>query len=100
MLQFAPLVLMERISFDVTKENHSSGEGNSSANLNMLSAFTHVGGDILRTASVFIASMVATIGGVDPNTCDAYAAIVVSVTIVLAVIPLCMEIYKAALRDF
>jgi Co/Zn/Cd efflux system component len=69
-------------------------------NLNMLSALTHVGGDTLRTASVFIAALVSTFGGVDSSTCDAYAAIVVTITIVLAVIPLCMEIYKAALRDF
>lgn len=83
--------------FDVTTE--SEGE-HSSANLNMLSAFTHVGGDSLRTAAVFIAALVTTFGGVDSTLTDAYAAIVVSVTIVLAVIPLCYEISKAARRHF
>lgn len=64
-------------------------------NLNMTSAFTHVGGDTLRTISVFIAAFVATVTGIRGSVCDAWAAVIVSVTIVAIVIPLIKEIYKA-----
>jgi Co/Zn/Cd efflux system component len=65
-------------------------------NLNMLSAFTHVGSDTLRTVSVFIAALVATFSGYSGNLCDAWAAVVVSITICFAVIPLLSEIFSAA----
>lgn len=65
-------------------------------NLNMLSAFTHVGSDTLRTMSVFIAAMIATFSGYSGNLCDAWAAVVVSLTICFAVMPLLSEIYRAA----
>jgi Co/Zn/Cd efflux system component len=92
-----PFSLDGRVNhFDVTTEP----DGEHSANLNMLSAFTHVGGDSLRTAAVFIAALITTFGGVDSTLTDAYAAIIVSITIVLAVIPLCLEIFKAAKRHF
>ena len=64
-------------------------------NLNMISAFTHVGGDTLRTISVFIAACIATWTGIPGYLCDAWAAVVVSVTIVLMVVPLCIEIVGA-----
>lgn len=67
------------------------------ANLNMMSALTHVGGDTARTLSVFVAAVVATIAG-NSTRCDAWATVVVSITIVCAVIPLLTEIYKAATR--
>jgi Co/Zn/Cd efflux system component len=65
------------------------------ANLNMISALTHVGGDTMRTLSVFFAAVISTVGQ-PSNLCDAWAAIVVSFTICIAVIPLVKEIYKAA----
>lgn len=65
-------------------------------NLNMMSAFTHVGSDTMRTLSVFVAAVIASTTGYSGNLCDAWAAVVVSVTIFAAVIPLCAEIYKAA----
>jgi cation diffusion facilitator family transporter len=67
-------------------------------NLNMISAFTHVGGDTLRTISVFIAAAIATFTGVPGYLCDAWAAVVVSVTIVIMVVPLCIEINGAFWR--
>lgn len=67
-----------------------------SANLNMISALTHVGSDTLRTIAVFVAALIATFADVSGNICDAWAAIVVSITIFIAVIPLCNEIYKTA----
>jgi Co/Zn/Cd efflux system component len=76
-----------------------SGEGRKVSflpNLNMMSALTHVGSDTLRTASVFIAALITTVSGANGNLCDAWAAIVVSITIIFAVIPLCNEIYKAS----
>lgn len=66
-------------------------------NLNMLSALTHVGSDTMRTLSVFIAAMIASAGHQNSAKCDAWAAVVVTITIVIAVIPLCKEIYKAAI---
>lgn len=68
-------------------------------NLNMISALTHVGGDTLRTTSVFVAAVISTAFHQDSSKCDAWAAVVVSFTIVCAVIPLCLEIYKAAHRE-
>lgn len=69
-------------------------------NLNMLSAITHVAGDTMRTMSVFVAAVISSAAGVDADICDAWAAIVVSITIVIAVIPLVVEIVKAVRRDF
>lgn len=65
-------------------------------NLNMISALTHVGSDTMRTTSVFVAAVVSSAGHQDGSLCDAWAAVVVTCTILLAVIPLCKEIYKAA----
>jgi len=45
---------------------------------------------------VFIAALITTVSGANGNLCDAWAAIVVSITIIFAVIPLCNEIYKAS----
>jgi Co/Zn/Cd efflux system component len=39
-------------------------------NLNMLSAFTHVLGDTLRTVAVFTAAAVSTLTGIDGDICD------------------------------
>ena len=63
-------------------------------NLNMLSAFTHLGGDTLRTISVFIAAVVSTTSGVNADLCDAWAAIVVSITIVMIMYPLLQDIVQ------
>jgi Co/Zn/Cd efflux system component len=70
------------------------------SNLNMLSAFTHVGGDTLRTCAVFFAAVVSTASGAKGSVCDAYAAVVVTVTIIFCVIPLITEIYKASHAHF
>jgi Co/Zn/Cd efflux system component len=69
-------------------------------NLNMASAFTHVGGDSLRTVSVFVAALVATVFKVPSSICDAWATVAVGVTIVAMVIPLIIEICKAARLDY
>jgi Co/Zn/Cd efflux system component len=67
-------------------------------NLNMVSAFTHLGGDTIRTLSVFVAAVVSTAAGIPSQTCDAWAAIVVSGTIVLIAFPLVKEIMTAYAR--
>ena len=66
-------------------------------NLNMLSAFTHVTSDTLRTSSVFIAAIVSSVTGINGGIVDAWAALVVTFTIVAAIIPLSMEVRKAAI---
>lgn len=63
-------------------------------NLNMASALTHVGGDTLRTTAVFVAAVVSSTTNVNSALCDAWAAIVVTVSIVFLVIPLVREIYS------
>lgn len=63
-----------------------------SSNLNMVSALTHLGSDTLRTSAVFIAAVMSSIFHLNPDHCDAWAALVVSFTILVACIPLCREI--------
>jgi Co/Zn/Cd efflux system component len=50
-------------------------------NVNMASAFTHVGADTLRTSSVFVAAAIAALTNVPGEICDAWASIVVTITI-------------------
>jgi len=52
-------------------------------NFNMISAWTHVGGDLLRTLAVFAAALVSSITGIDGDICDAWAAIVSGITIIV-----------------
>ena len=87
----------------VNEDNNSNSSGKSDiivssgskANLNMISAFTHLTGDSMRTSSVIIAALMSTILKIPSNTCDAWAAIVCTITISFMVIPLVWEIYKA-----
>eukprot|EP00981_Chlorochromonas_danica_P005358 scaffold1084_cov250-Ochromonas_danica.AAC.9 len=65
-------------------------------NLNMISALTHVGSDTMRTTSVFVAAIIAEAGHLDSSLCDAWASIVVTISILIAIIPLCKEIFEAA----
>ncbi len=65
-------------------------------NLNMISALTHVGSDTMRTTSVFVAALISFLANQNSSLCDAWAAIVVSITILFAVIPLVTEICRAA----
>eukprot|EP01035_Chromulina_nebulosa_P020436 gene20436-26518_t len=80
-----------------TKYENSTGQPKKK-NLNMISAFTHVGGDSLRTLSVFVAAVISTLSSVPSDICDAWAAIFVTITIFALIIPLIVEIYKAATR--
>ena len=67
----------------------------SNANINMFAAFTHIGSDTLRTIAIFLAATVSTITGINSSLCDAWAAILVSATIFVAIIPLSREVYAA-----
>lgn len=77
---------------DFSCDSSGGKEGNDNQlktkNLNMISAFTHVGGDTLRSFTVLLAAMVSSTFEIDATLTDAVAAIVVSVTIVVAVMPL------------
>jgi Co/Zn/Cd efflux system component len=90
------ILVSDRMSFSIDVHDHHTPT--TKANLNMMSALTHVGGDTMRTASVFIAAVIATASNASSSLCDAWAAVVVSFTICCAVIPLINEIYKAARR--
>lgn len=89
-------ISMERQSVDFG--NKKKGLPDSTPNLNMISALTHVGSDTLRTLSVFVAAVVSYVGHVDASVCDAWAAVVITITICFAVIPLLKEIYHAVQR--
>lgn len=90
-------VLIEKyLSFSQTVEE--GAESPDILNLNMASSLTHVGGDCMRTSSVFVAAIVASSTNVTGAKADAWAAIVVTITIVFLVIPLIHEIYKDLVR--
>ncbi len=65
-------------------------------NLTMCSAVTHLGGDTMRTLSVFVAAAVTSTTSLSGNLCDAWAAIAVTVTIIILVVPLVYQIWKAS----
>jgi Co/Zn/Cd efflux system component len=65
-------------------------------NLNMLAAFTHVLGDTLRTVAVLAAAVVSTVTGIDGDICDAWAALLVALTILVLCCSLLREIVAAA----
>lgn len=67
-------------------------------NLNMISAFTHLSGDSLRTASVLVGAMVSTFAGIPSQICDAWAALAVTISIVFIIVPVAYEIVKACLK--
>jgi Co/Zn/Cd efflux system component len=69
-------------------------------NLNMISALTHVGGDTLRTSSVLVSATISSIFNLNVALCDAWAAIVVTITIFGIVVPLVREIYLAARKHW
>lgn len=72
-----------------------SGVGSMKKNLNMLSAFTHVGGDTVRTISVLSAAGISSAFGINAAVCDAWAAVAVSLTIVAISLPLIIDIILA-----
>ena len=72
----------EHVEFDNSDEDNR-------VNLNMCSAYTHVFADTLRSIAVVIASAIAElVGSVTPEVADSYAAVIVSVIILLSVLPL------------
>lgn len=73
-------------------------DGSGKANLNMISAFTHLTGDSMRTLSVIIAALISLIAKIPSNICDAWAAIVVTITICFMALPLLRELLKATTK--
>ena len=69
-------------------------------NLNMMSAFTHVSGDTLRTVAIFFSALVATLTDYSGALCDAWAAVIVTVTIFGIVGPLIKEIIVAYRKHY
>ena len=67
-------------------------------NLNMMSAFTHLTGDSLRTFSVLVGALVSTFGGISSQICDAWAAVAVTISIIFIAVPLAYEIKTACHR--
>lgn len=71
-------------------------QGSSSSNLNMMSAFIHIVGDTLRTVAIFLAALVSSVTRVDGDVCDAWAALVVSLSVLLLCGSLFVSIGAAA----
>lgn len=69
--------------------HHHQSSSISSSNLNMMSAFTHIVGDTLRTVAIFLAALVSSVTRIDGDVCDAWAALVVS----LSVLVLCGSLF-------
>ena len=78
------------------QHQQDEGAGVPKKNLNMMSAFTHILGDTLRTIAMFLAALVSTISGVEGDICDAWAALVVSITILVLCLSLVLDIVAAA----
>lgn len=69
------------------------------SNLNMVSAFTHLSGDTFRTVAVFASALVSDVfPSCSRAKIDAWAAIVVSVSILFATAPLIFGIVDTATR--
>ena len=79
-----------------SNNNNNSATAAGRKNLNMMSAFTHIMGDTIRTIAMFVAALVATITGIDGDICDAWAALLVTVTIFILCAALVVDIYIAA----
>lgn len=90
------ILVSDRMSFSIDQISTMHSHSHQKTNLNMVSALTHVGSDTMRTVSVFAAAVISSGFKQSSSLCDAWAAVVVSFTIVCAVIPLISEIYKAA----
>jgi Co/Zn/Cd efflux system component len=69
-------------------------------NLNMMSAFTHVTGDTLRTLAIAFSALTASLSEYSGALCDAWAAVIVTVTIFGIVFPLIREIWTAYCKHF
>jgi Co/Zn/Cd efflux system component len=65
----------------------------------MLSVLAHTGGDTLRTLAALAAAATATATGESGTLCDAWACILVTLTIVFLVIPLLSAIFKAYVKE-
>jgi Co/Zn/Cd efflux system component len=65
-------------------------------NLNMMTAFLHVGADTIRTVAVFAAAAVAS-SGQDSALCDAWAAVLCTITVAFIVVPVLKEVRTNAL---
>ena len=88
---------VEILKSDIAKKQRvaSLQEAQSTMNLNMMSAFTHVSGDTLRTLAIFISALVVTLTDYSGALCDAWGAVIVTVTIFGIIIPLIKEIFFA-----
>lgn len=85
---------------NTTQSNAALPITQSRKNFNMISAFSHIGGDSLRTVSVIIAATISVCTGIDGDIMDAVAAIFVSVVIIVAIFPLLISLYYEARNDY
>ena len=72
----------------------------SGLNLNMMSALIHVSGDTLRTFAIFFSALISSTSNISGDVADAWAAVIVTITIFGIVIPLIKEIFLAFKKHF
>jgi Co/Zn/Cd efflux system component len=72
--------------------NNNVSDSVSDGELNIKAAFLHVAGDTLRSASNLITSLAVIVGGADSTRADAYCALVICVTLVVAGLCMCPTI--------
>lgn len=93
----------EETTVDTTSQSNRKHESNDLAslklNINMASALTHVGGDSFRTLAVFLAACTSSITTWNPDVIDAWAALLVSISIIILVSPLIVAVTRE-LFDF
>lgn len=73
-------VIFDLISIWAFRRNVKKGAGVEGASVNMMTAFAHVGADFVRSTSTFISSLLM-FAGANTTQSDAWAAIVICVTI-------------------
>lgn len=67
-------------------------------NLNLCSAWTHVCADTMRSAAVLVAAAVAVLFHLEPDIADSWAAVAVSVIILVSLIPLLQGLCLTAIE--
>lgn len=87
---------------DESSKNGQMADGSThgSGNLNMCSAWTHVCADTLRSASVLVASLLASIfpAKLSAPQADSGATIVVSIIILVSLVPLIQGLFLTAVK--
>lgn len=100
LIDFVNIYLMGRDRYKKKEEKTGAvccaADEDEKDNLNMLSAFTHVIIDTLRSLAVMVAALMASVFHFDPDRADAIAAVVCSVLTFVSTFPLFAGLVRKA----